>query len=252
MTLASTLAPALVVAMVLAPIANARAVDLQILAGGGIAGPMKELAAQFESATGQKLAIRFGTTPDLIKMATTGGPFDAAIVPREVFKDDGAKAKFVAGLPTDIAHVGLGIAVRSGATKPDVRTADALKQALLEAPSIATIPASAGGAQVLRLFERLGIGEAMRAKTKALLGPAELVVAVANGEATLGILLINVLTAPGLDVVGPVPAEINQEIFYIAAVAANARQADAAQAFIEFLRTPAAKVVIKAKGMTPS
>jgi molybdate transport system substrate-binding protein len=130
-------------------------------------------------------------------------------------------------------------------------TSEALKQTLLTAPSIATIPASAAGAQVLRVFERLGISEAMKAKTKVQPGPAQIVEVVAQGEAELGVLLINVLTAPGLDVVGPFPAELQQEVVFTAAVAVNTTEAAAAKAFITYLTTPAATAVIKAKGMNP-
>lgn len=248
----ASIAVAAVAGLVLAATATpTRAADLQLLAGGGMTGPLKELGAQFERTTGHKLVIRFGTTPELIKLATTGGPFDVAVVPREVFKDEAAQARVVPGPTIDIARVGLGLAVRTGATKPDIATAEALKQTLLKAQSVATVPASAAGAQVLRVFERLGIGEAMKARTKALAGPAEMVKAVAAGEAELGVFLINVLTAPGLDVVGAVPVELNQEIVFTAAIAVDAKVAEAAKAFIAFLRTPAAKALIQAKGMIP-
>ena len=244
-------AAALALAIVLFPRATASAVELQVLAGGGIAGPLIELAKQFESASGHKLVIRFGTTPELIKLATTGGPFDLGVVPREVMKDDGARARFAPGPTTDVARVGLGVAVRAGGPKPVIGTADALKQALLKAQSVATIPASAAGAQVLRAFDRLGIGEEMKARTKAQPGPAQIVEAVAKGEAELGVFLINVLTAPGLDVVGPFPPEVQQEIFFTAGPAASTDQGEAAKAFIAFLMSPSSAAVIKAKGMTP-
>jgi len=247
LTLAASL---LGLALAVAPLAGARAAELQLLAGGGMTA-MKDLAQQFEKATGHTLVIRAGTTPELIKLATTGGPFDLAVVPREVFRDDAAKAKFVPGPTIDIARVGLGVAVRAGAAKPDIATPDALKAALTKAQSVATIPASAAGAQVLKLFERLGLADAMKAKMKAQAGPADLVKTMAAGEAELGIFLINVLTAPGLDVVGPVPAELNQQVVFTAAVASDAKQAEAARAFIAFLQTPAAQETIKAKGMIP-
>ena len=250
----SSLTPAasvLGLALVLSPIANVQAAELQILAGGAMTGPLRELGAQFERASGHKLVFRFGTTPELIKLATTGGPFDLGVVPREVLKDATARARFAAGPTTDIARVGLGVAVRSGAPKPDVGTSEALKQTLLKAQSIATIPASAAGAQVLRVFESLGISEAMKAKTKVQTGPAQIVEAVTKGEAELGVFLINVLTAPGLDVVGPFPAELEQEVVFTAAVAANSKEAEAAKAFITYLTTSTAAAVIKAKGMEP-
>jgi molybdate transport system substrate-binding protein len=238
-------------ALVLSPNVSVQATELQILGGGAMTAPLRELGAQFESTSGHKLVFRFGTTPELIKLATTGGPFDLGIVPREVFKDAAAQAQFGPGPTTDIARVGLGVAVRSGAPKPDIGSAEALKQALLKAQSIASIPESAAGSQVLRVFDRLGIGDAMKAKMRPQPTPAQVVQAVARGEAELGVFLLNVLTAPGLDVVGPFPAELQQEVVFTAALAASTKEADAARAFITYLKTPAAITVIKAKGMNP-
>ena len=225
--------------------------QLQVLAGGGIAAPLKELAAQFESATGRKPMIRFGTTPELIKMATTGGPFDAAVVPVDVMKDPAALAKFAPGAQTGIARVGLGIAIRSGAPKPDISTSDALKKTLLDAKSIASIPASATGYLLDRIYAKLGITEEMKARTKPQPTPAQIVESVAKGETELGVFLTNVLTAPGVDVVGPFPPELQLEVVFTGAVAAGAKETDAAKSFLQFLTTPAAAAVIKAKGMTP-
>ena len=230
---------------------NVQAAELRVLAGGAMTTVWGELKPKFEQASGHKLIVRFGTTPELIKLATAGGPFDLGVVPREVFKDAAAQAQFVVGPTTDIARVGLGVAVRSGASKPDISTPDALKQTLLKAQSIATIPASAAGAQVLRAFERLGIGDAMKAKTKAQPGPAKVVEAVANGDAELGVFLINVLTAPGLDVVGPFPGDLQQDVVFTAALSTDTKETAGAQALITYLKTQEAAAIIKAKGMTP-
>jgi len=166
----------------------------------------------------------------------------------DVMKDAAARAKFATG--TDIARVGFGVAIRAGAPKPDVGTSEALKQTLLKAQSIALFPESAAGAYVLKTFERLGIGEAMKAKTKAMpLG--KITEAVAKGEAELGVFLTNVLIAPGVELAGPFPAELQQDLVFTGALAADTREAEAARAFIGYLKSPEAAAVLKAKGMNP-
>jgi molybdate transport system substrate-binding protein len=239
-------------ALVLPPVAKtAAAAELKVLAGGSIAGPLNELKAQFERDSGHKLTIHFDSTPNLIKAVTSDAPFDLGVVPVDVFKDAAAKAKFVPGPTIDIARVGYGVAVRAGAAKPDISTPDALKQTLIKAQSIATLPASAAGAYVLSVFERLGIGDAMKAKIKAQATPADIPQAVAKGEAELGVFLTNVLIAPGVELAGSFPAELQQELLFTAAVAQASKEADAAKALIAFLKSPAATAVIQAKGMNP-
>lgn len=230
---------------------SAGAADLQVLAGGGIAGPLNILAHQFEAASGHKLVIRFGATPDLIKMATSDVPFDVAVVPRELFKDAAARARFVATPPVPVAHVGFGVAVRAGAPKPDIATPDALKRTLLKAQSVAFVPQSAAGAQILRTFDSLGITDAMKAKIKAQPTPADIPLAVAKGDAELGVFLLNVLIAPGVDLVGPFPPPLQQEFAFVSAIAANASDAATAQAFIDFLKSPQASATLKSRGVTP-
>jgi len=238
-------------AFVLPPAATVQAAELKVLAGGSIAGPLNELKAQFEQSTGHKLTIHFDSTPNLIKLATSDAPFDLGVVPVDVFKDAAAKARFVPGPTIDVARVGYGVAVRAGAAKPDISSPDALKQTLIKAQSIATLPASAAGAYVLSVFGRLGIGEEIKAKIKAQKTPAEIPQAVAKGEAELGVFLTNVLIAPGVELAGAFPAELQQELLFTAAVAQASKEADAAKALIAFLTSPAATTVIKAKGMNP-
>jgi molybdate transport system substrate-binding protein len=235
--------------LVVLPMTDLRAAELQVLAGGSMAGLMNELAPQFERASGHKLVIHFDSTPNLIKLATSGAPFDLGFVPIDVMKDPMARAHFAA--TTDIARVGYGVAVRAGAPKPDVSTPAALKKTLLDAQSIAFVPASAAGGYVSSVFERLGIAEAMKAKTKSQTLPAEIPQAVANGDAELGIFVVSVLMAPGVELAGLFPGELQQELVFTAAVAADTKQAEAAKAFIDFLTTPAVAAAIKAKGMTP-
>src|SRR4029077_14376604 len=173
------------------------------------------------------------------------------VVPVDVFKDAAAKARFAPGPTIDIARVGYGVIVRTGAPKPDISTPDAFKNALLAAPSITFLPASAAGAYVTKVFERLGIAEEMKAKTQGQAAPAQIAPAVAKGEAELGVFLTNVLMAPVVDLAGPFPAELQQELVFSAAVAGDTKAADAAKAFVDYLRTPPAAAAIKAAGMIP-
>src|SRR5262245_25814644 len=142
---------------------------------------------KFEQASGHKLDIFFGTTPNLIKEATSGKPFDVGIVPVEVMQDAAARARFMGGPTIDIARVGLGVAVRAGGPKPDISTSDALKSALLKAESVASITEGATGYSIATVFERLGITEPMKAKMKAQPTPAQVVAVVAKGEAELAV-----------------------------------------------------------------
>jgi len=238
-------------ALVVLPVADLHAAELKILAGGSTTGWMNELAPQFERASGHKLVIHFDSTPNLIKLATSGAPFDLAAVPVDVFKDAAARARFAPGPTIDIARVGYGVIVRAGVPKPDVGTPDALKATLLGAQSIAFVPESAAGAYVLSVFGRLGIADAMKVKTRPQTAPAQIAPAVAKGEAELGVFLVNVLVGPGVEMAGPFPTELQQELVFAAAVAADSRDAEAAKAFITFLTTPAAAAVIKTKGMNP-
>jgi molybdate transport system substrate-binding protein len=254
MTEFSRLAPIALIlglALVLSPMSEVHAAELNVLAGGSTTAWLTELAPQFEHASGHKLVIHFDSTPNLIKRAVSGAPVDVAVVPVDVFKDAAAAARFVAGPTTDIARVGYGVIVRAGAPKPDISTPDALKHALLGAQSVAFLPESAAGAYVLQVFERLGIAEVVKAKTMAQTAPARIAEAVAGGEAELGVFLVNVLTGPGVELAGTFPAELQLDLVFTAAVAADSRDAEAARNFISFLRSPVATAVITAKGMNP-
>jgi molybdate transport system substrate-binding protein len=229
----------------------AQAAELKVIAGGSMISALNRLGPDFEKATGHKLTIHFDSTPNIIKLITAGTPFDVAVVPVDVFQDAAAKSRFVMGPTIDLARVGYGVAVRAGAPKPDLLTSAALKQALLGAASIAFVPSSAAGSYVTKVFERLGIAGEMKAKTKAVGTPAQIAPAVASGDAELGVFLTNVLIAPGIELAGPFPAELQQELVFTSAVAANSTQADAARALIDYLRTPAARAALAAAGMTP-
>jgi len=236
--------------MVMAAMAPVEASELKLIAGGSLASLFKELGPQFEKASGHTLSIHFDSTPNIVSRINGGTPFDVVVVPMDVFKDPAAKSH-LAEPAVNIARVGFGVIIRAGAAKPDLSTVDAFKKALLAASSVASVPSSAAGAYIATVYERLGIAEAMKAKTKVQVAPTAIAPAVASGEAELGIFLANVFNAPGIELAGPFPADLQQELVFPAAIATNVKQPAAAKTLIDFLKTPAAVAAIKAACMTP-
>jgi len=229
----------------------AGAAELKVIAGASMTASFKDLVPAFERASGHKLEVRFGPTPELIKMATSG-PFDLVVCPSEMVQNEAVRAMLAPGPVMTMAHLGFGVAVRAGAAKPDISTPEAFKAAMLKAQSITFLPESSAGAHILKVFERLGIADAMKAKTKAQTSAGAIAPAVANGEAELGLFLANVLIAPGVDAVGPFPGDLQLDFVLVGTVAADTREPDAAKAFLAFLKSPEAATVFKQKGVTPA
>lgn len=230
----------------------AQAPTLRVIAGQGIAPALDALAQAFAERGGARITFFYGAAPQVTAELNSGRPFDLGIVPTEILRDAGLRARFAPGVPTDIVRAGYGVAVRAGTPRPDIASPEALRAALLAARSVATIPDSAAGAFVLGVFDRLGIGEPMRAKIVPQTTPPGIVAAVAGGQAEMGVFLSNVLAAPGLDLVGPFPPALQSELVYTAALAASAEQAAAAQGFVAFLRGPEAVAAFRARGLTPA
>ena len=160
------------------------------------------------------------------------------------------QGKILAATRTDVARGGIGIAVRAGAPKPDIGSVEALKRALLDAKSITYAREGGSGIYFAGLLERLGMAEAMRAKTK--FGTGNVAELVARGDAEMAVQLITELIAVrGVELVGPLPAEVQNYIVLTAGVGAQAKEPGLAKAFLQFLTAPAAVPVIKSKGLEP-
>ena len=230
--------------------AGAQAADVKVLAVGAMTGAFKELVPQFERASGHKLTVGYAATPVLIKQIEAGEPFDVAILISGPMNDPATQGFFATGDRPAVSTVGLGAAVRAGAPKPDIGSAEAFKQTLLKAKSVALLPESVNGKHFITVFERLGIGEEMKAKIKPQKEPAQVAEAVAKGDAELALFISNLLIAvPGVDYAGPVPAEFQQTLVFAAAVGAKAKEPEAARALIKHLTSPGAAAVMKANGM---
>jgi len=224
--------------------------QLSVIAGGGFVEPLKALASAFEARTGHRIAARYGTAPQLVAMS--GEPFDVIITPEGVIGVEATRGRFAAGPAFAVARVDIGVAVLKGAARPDIRTTAALRQALTGAKGVSSLPASATGAKLDKIYQKLGITEPMKANLRAQTTVPGITEAVARGDAEIAIFTLNVLaTDPRMDIVGPIPDEVQDAVIYFGAMSSGARMPAAAQALLDFLKTPEAAAILKSKGMAP-
>lgn len=221
-----------------------------MLATGALSGAFKEIASQFERTSGHKLTVKFAASPVVIKQVEAGEPFDVAIAVAGPVNDAAKQGFFATGERPVVCSVALGVAVRTGAAKPDLGSSEAFKRMLVNAKSVSILPDSVNGKHFISVFERMGIADEMKAKIRAQKEPPQVAEAVAKGEAEIALLVSNLLIGvPGVDYAGLVPAEFQQTLVFTAAVGAKAKEPEAARAFIKHLGSPAALAVIKANGM---
>ena len=231
--------------------------EIKVLSTTAMKTVFEALAPAFERATGHCVAVTLGPSLRLEKQLGDGEPADVAIVSAAGARDLIAAGRMTAGV-TDIAKSSIGVAVAKGAPRPDRATVDAFKRAMLAAKAIAcSKPVGGGqsGAHLAKVFEQLGITAEMQAKSKygagGAAGLAGLV--VLRGEAEIGIQqMAELMAVDGIDVVGPLPADIQMITPFVAGIPANASAPDAGRALIAFLTTPEAKRVLKAKGLEPA
>jgi len=243
-------APVLATALLLASVA-AQAAELKVLSGNGAKAAVRELCAQFERATGHKIALRFELNADLERKIKAGEIFDVAVLNPPVMDALIRQGKLVAGSRADIGSAGLGLAVRSGAPKPDIGSVEAFKRTLLMANAVAYPGKGASGLYFATRLDRLGIA----AKMKSKLGPMaaeDTVEVVARGDADMVVVASRIYDVAGVDSVGPIPSELQTRIGFAAGLGASAKEPDVAKALIRFLTAPAAAATLKAKGVEPS
>src|SRR5580704_14025423 len=244
---------AIVIAM-LAATATAHAAEINAFISTAIKPATDELLPPFERANGHTIRASYAPSGALIPRFDRGEPVDVFLTDSTAIDELIKQGKIVAGR-TDLAHTGIGIAVRKGAPKPDVSSPEALKRALLAAKTVGHA-APAGGsitaAHIQGVFQRLGIAAQVTPKVKlAAGGPnGRVSVLVSSGEAEIGLQQVSELMSnPGVDVIGMLPAELQQITTYSAGVTASAKEPDAARALIKMLTAPAAAPVFKAKGL---
>ena len=241
-------------ALLLAGAANAA--EVRVMISGGLTAAYKELMPEFERLTGNKVLTAYGpsmgTTVNAIPIRLERGePADVLIMVGYALGDLIKQGKVVADSRVDLTKSLIGIAVKSGAPKPDISSAEALKRALLAAKSIAYSDSASGVYVSTEMFQRLGIADEMKDKARKI--PAEPVAGVvARGDAEIGFQQISALRpVPGVDIVGPLPSELQKVTVFSAGIATVSREPDAGKALIKFLASPAASAAIIKSGMEP-
>jgi len=211
-----------------------------------------ELVPEFERASGHKVNITYAGGSGLSNQIREGTRGDLFIGPEEFSGPLLAEGRLLAGSRTAFARSTTGLAVRAGAPKPDISSPEKLKSALLAAGSV-SYSTGASGMHFVKVLERLGITDAVAAKRVAP-RPGELVGAVvARGDADIGVQQISeLLPVSGIEILEPLPAELQQPIVYGATAVPQSTQREAAQAFVSFLRSKAAHAVLRRKGLDPA
>lgn len=237
---------------------SAQPSEVRVLSTTAMKTVLDRIAPAFESRHGCRLALSFGPSGRMAKLAAEGEPNDVTIVTGGSIDDLTRMGRVVQGTRADVARSLIGLAVAKGARRPDISSADGLKRALLAARAIAMSNPTGGaqsGAHLAKVFDRLGIAEAL--KPKLVFGPGGPAGLVGNfllrGEVEIGLQQMPELMAvPGIDIVGPIPDEVQLVTLFSAGISTAAANPQGARAWIAHLATPEAAAAIAASGMQPA
>jgi len=232
------------------PPAAAQDNALHLLVSNGMKGSMEALQGQCEEEVGRRLAIQFGSTASLKRRIEAGEAFDVTIITIEAIDDLIMKALLTSATRMAVGRSELGVGIRAGASKPDIRSVATFRQALRQAPSITYPQDGASRGYIEQMFGRLGIADDVKSKIILAPGSGPATDSVAAGKAAMVLTLFSeIVPAHGVEILGPFPGEYQSDIRFGAAASAQSTQADAATALIAFLAGPKVTAVLKAKGI---
>jgi molybdate transport system substrate-binding protein len=223
---------------------STNAAELKVFTSRAIATVLDKIGPEFERTTGHKLTVTVGLSRNFAQQIDAGDPFDVVVSPPRTIDALIKDNKVIASTRTNLVRSGVGVGVRVGAPRPDISTVEAFKSALLKAKSIGYLE---GG--VSQLMDELGISDAIKSKVTIPTSDiaSEL---VAKGELELVVVAITqILTTPGVELVGPLPQKIQIYTVFTAGVSSNSKAPSAARDLIKFLTGPTAIPVIKSQGM---
>jgi molybdate transport system substrate-binding protein len=234
--------------------------EIRILSSGALKLALTPLLADFQKSSNDTVIIEYGPAGSIANRVQKGDSADVAIVTARQLEELEGQGKIVQGSRVNIAGTAIGVAIRKGAPKPDISTVEAFKRALLSCRSIGyrdPATGSTSGTYAARMLDRLGIAQDLRSKIRLDRSegdrPEDVFQAVAKGEVELQIgQITEIVIAPGVELVGPLPGEIQNTTMLAAGVLATSTVPNAAKELISFLSAPSAAAVLKASGFQPA
>ena len=243
-------------AFIAAQVTWVAAAEIKVFSTIGVKGALEELIPTFEKSSGHKLDVTWSTAALLAKRVESGEQADVLILIKNNVESLLKEGKIVPGTETLLGQSIFAVGIKTGASKPDVSTPEAFKQSLLAAKGISYSDPAAGGASgvyIAKQIDKMGITEQLKGKTKFPPSGGFSATLLISGDADIAIQSKpELLTVPGVEVVGPLPGDMAFTVVYAAGVQSGAAQAEAAKAFLRFLKSPEAQAVFKTKGYDPA
>jgi molybdate transport system substrate-binding protein len=224
---------------------------IKIFTTRALATVLNEVGKEFEKNTGYQLDITTDIAIRMVRKIQGGEPFDVLVASPDQIDSLIKEGKIITQSKTILARSGIGVAVRAGTKKPDISTVEAFKTALLNAGSVAYLKEGQSGIYLAALFERLGLTKALQHK---VVRPEQDIVSmlVAEGKVEIGLVVITqIQTTPGVELVGPLPTEVQSYVVFAGGVSTNSKAPDVAIQLMKFLASPRAMTVMKIQGMQP-
>ena len=238
---------------------TADAAEIRVLSSGSLKAALSLLLPDFQKSSGDTATIEYGPAGAIVGRVQNGEATDVVIVSRSQLQKLESNGKVVQGSLIDIAGIALGVAVRKGAARPDISNVEAFKRALLSARSIGYRDPSTGstsGVYTAGLLERLGIAQDLKPKLNLDRSegdvPENVFLGVAKGEIEMQIgQITEIVISPGVDLAGPLPSEIQNTTLMAAGISTTSKVPADAKALIDFISSPSAAAVLKARGFQP-
>jgi molybdate transport system substrate-binding protein len=231
---------------------GAKAADIKVLSVPALKTSLDVLGPQFEHAAKHKLLMSYAGSSDLIRQFDAGETFDAALVWPAMIDRLIKENRLAPESRTEIARVAIAVAVKKGAPKPDISTAEKFKRALLAAKSVSHSTEGSSGVYFKSLLQLLGIAAEMQPKLRPVPGGPLVVGPVARGEVELAVITTPyIVLEAGAELVGPLPDELQQYVVYTGGVASSSQHSDGAKALMNYLTSTSARSVLKSQGLDP-